>query len=76
MVKKQLQLLNKFQMLDIFNHCYRTCFVANPANKNALMAPWMSPAADSSCCSWRNSRELTVGFLRCNFFSSVSEIYR
>lgn len=42
MVKKQLQLLNKFQMLDIFNHYYRTCFVANPANKNALMAPWMS----------------------------------
>lgn len=50
-------------MLDIFNHYYRTCFVANPASKNALRAPWMSLPADRSCCSWRNSGEFSFTFL-------------
>lgn len=50
-------------MPDIFNHYYRTCFVANAANKKALMAPWMSLPADRPCCSWSNSREFGFTFL-------------
>lgn len=60
-------------MLDIFNH--RACSAANPANKNALMAPWMSLPADRSCCSWRNSGKFSFTFLSSFQLASLKPIF-
>lgn len=77
MVKKQLHLLNKVQMLDIFNHYYRTCFVANPTNKNAPDGSLDEPSCRQVLLQLEEQQGIKHWvFLRSYFFSSLSEIYR